>query len=58
MILKVSENTVTIRDENNIIYTINTTEDDLNVGEHIIIEYEGTLNKNQEKQTIQITSLQ
>lgn len=58
MILKVSENTVTIRDENNIIYTINTTGDDLNVGEHIIIEYEGTLNKNQEKQTIQITSLQ
>ena len=58
MILKVSENTVTIRDENNIIYTINTTEDNLNVGEHIIIEYEGTLNKNQEKQTIQITSLQ
>lgn len=58
MILKVSENTVTIRDENNIIYTINTTEDNLNAGEHIIIEYEGTLNKNQEKQTIQITSLQ
>lgn len=56
-VLKISENTMTLQDENNIIYTIETENENLAVGDTITLEYDGTLNKNQENQTIQITSL-
>lgn len=56
-VLKISENTMTLQDENNIIYTIETENENLAVGDTVTLEYDGTLNKNQENQTIQITSL-
>ena len=57
IVLKISENTMTLQDENNIIYTIETENENLAVGDTITLEYDGILNKNQENQTIQITSL-
>jgi len=57
LVLKTSENKITIQDENNIIYTFETTPKDIAVGDSITLKYEGTLNKNQEYQTIEITSL-
>lgn len=57
IVLKISENKVTLQDKNNIIYTVETENEDVQVGDTITLEYDGTINKNQENQTIQITSI-
>ena len=44
LVLKTSENKITIQDENNIIYTFETTPKDITVGDSITLKYKGTLN--------------
>lgn len=45
-----SSNKLTVKDQNNLIYTFNISQNDYKIGDNIIIEYTGILNKNLEKQ--------
>jgi len=55
-ILTKNDNSITIQDKNNIIYTFKTDNIDTKIGENILLEYTGLLNKNNEFQDINITS--
>lgn len=55
-VLAVSNNNLTVQDQENIIYTIENKYTNINIGDHILIEYSGFLNKNKEKQNISVTN--
>lgn len=50
-IINTTENKLTVQDEENIIYTFSVEKSNLKLGEEIIIEYSGLLDKNKEFQT-------
>ncbi len=47
---------ITVKDNNNIIYTFELDEEDLEVGDYILLEYAGLIDKNKEKQDAKIIS--
>lgn len=47
---------ITVQDNNNIIYTFNEENTDLNIGDNILIKYSGIINKNTEHQKIKVIS--
>jgi len=53
-VLSVSNNDLTIQDSENIIYTVEIKNTSVNIGDNILIEYTGILDKNKEKQDISI----
>lgn len=56
-VLSVSSDELTVRDENNIIYTFKDfNNENLAVGENFILKYQGTLDKNKCVQTVKILS--
>ena len=52
IVLSINESSITLRDSNHIIYTININATDVSIGDNILIEYTGELNKNKEVQDI------
>lgn len=56
-VLSIIDDNVVIQDDSNIIYTIDILDTKLTIGERIIIEYTGILDKNKEKQDIKITKV-
>lgn len=55
-VLSVSGTDLTVQDNENIIYTLEIKDTNVNIGDHILIEYTGLLNKNKEKQDIKVTN--
>lgn len=53
-ILSVGNRTLTVQDENNIIYTFETDNLEADIGDYVVIKYTGLLDKNNENQTISI----
>lgn len=53
-ILSINDNKLTLNDSNNIIYTFNIEDILANVGDKILIEYTGLLDKNKELQNVNI----
>ena len=47
---------ITVKDNNNIIYTFELDEEDLEVGDYVLLEYAGLIDKNKEKQDAKIIS--
>ena len=58
MIIAKNSNKITIRDEENIIYTFENYSVDANIGDTIILRYTGILNKNTENQQTEIFEYQ
>ncbi len=57
-ILEVSNNSITVSDKDNIIYTfVGDGNDSFDIGEMVNIKYDGKLNKNKEKQTAKVVSV-
>ena len=56
-IISISNNKITIQDKNNIIYSFNKDFPKSTIGTKVEITYEGKLNKNQEKQNINIKEI-
>lgn len=54
VVLYTTDSTLTVQDSNHVIYTMNTGNIDVSVGDNILIEYTGVLNKNSEKQEVSI----
>lgn len=52
IVLSINESSITLRDSNHIIYTININAIDVSIGDNVLIEYTGELNKNKEIQDI------
>ena len=52
IVLSITDSSITLRDVNHIIYTININVVDVSVGDNILIEYTGELNKNKEIQNM------
>ena len=52
IVLSINESSITLRDSNHIIYTININAIDVSIGDNVLIEYTGELNKNKEVQDI------
>lgn len=50
-VLAVGNTSLTVQDKNNIIYTFNMKDIKADIGDNILIEYTGLLNKNMKKQT-------
>ena len=53
-VVSMGENTVTVLDSNNIIYTLEVSSNNLIVGDKILIEYTGLLDKNTEIQDVSV----
>lgn len=53
-VIAINDNKITVQDSTNIIYTFNLKKDNIKLGDNIVFEYEGKLNKNTEYQTIDI----
>ena len=49
-VITINDDKITLQDNNNIIYTIETNDLTVNVGGKLIIEYDKKLNKNMENQ--------
>ena len=49
-VIGVNDGTFTVQDSNNIIYTFGLDDNSLEIGEVVKLEYDGSLNKNKEKQ--------
>jgi len=45
---------ITIQDNNNIIYTFNEENKELNIGDNVLIKYTGIINKNTEQQDVKV----
>jgi len=57
-VLEVSSDYITVSDKDNVIYTfLGNGNDSFDVGESISIKYNGKLNKNKEKQTAKVVSV-
>lgn len=54
VVLSHDNNTLTVQDNNNIIYTLAFTDHNIEVGSTIVIEYTGSLNKNIQLQEVKI----
>lgn len=54
VVLYATDSTVTVQDSGHVIYTIDATDMDVNVGDNILIEYTGVLDRNREKQDVLI----
>lgn len=54
-IIAKDNNQITIQDQKNIIYTFNESVNDLKLGNNILLEYTGLLDKNRELQDVAIT---
>lgn len=54
VVLYTTDSTLTVQDSNHVIYTMNAGNIDVSVGDNILIEYTGVLNKNSEKQEVSI----
>lgn len=52
IVLSINESSITLRDSNHIIYTVNINATDVSIGDNVLIEYTGELNKNKEVQDI------
>ena len=52
IVLSINESSITLRDSNHIIYTVNINAIDVSIGDNVLIEYTGELNKNKEVQDI------
>ena len=52
IVLSITDSNITLRDVNHIIYTVNINDADVSIGDNILIEYTGELNKNKEIQNI------
>lgn len=57
-VITINDDKITLQDNNNIIYTIETNDLTVNVGDKLIIEYDKKLNKNMENQEINIINYQ
>lgn len=55
-VVSVSNTNLTIRDSENIIYTVEIKDTNINAGDNISIEYTGLIDKNKEKQDIKVTN--
>ncbi len=53
-VLKKTDKKLTVQDENNVIYTFLSNHEDILLGDKIIIEYTGVLNKNKELQSSKV----
>lgn len=54
MVLQYKDKRVTIQDSNHVIYTFSNVKSDFSIGDQVIVEYTGILNKNQNKQSCQV----
>ena len=52
IVLSITDSSITLRDVNHIIYTVNIDATDVSIGDNVLIEYTGELNKNKEVQDI------
>lgn len=55
-VISIKDDSLTVQDENNIIYTFNVVSNNLMTGDNILIEYTGLLNKNTEMQDISVVN--
>lgn len=55
MVVSVNGNDLMIQDNENIIYTLEIKDTNVSIGDHVLIEYTGLLNKNKDKQDIKVT---
>ena len=54
IVLSITDSSITLRDVNHIIYTVNIDATDVSIGDNVLIEYTGELNKNKEVQDISV----
>lgn len=55
-VLTTNDSELTIQDSDNIIYTFNVDDIDLNIGDKVLLKYTGLLNKDKELQNCSVTS--
>lgn len=56
VVLYTSDTTLTVQDSNHVIYTMNVQDVNVDIGDSIMIEYTGVLDKNSEKQEVSIVN--
>lgn len=56
-VINSNTNKLTVQDDQNIIYTFDVEKNKFNVGDNLVIEYTGLLNKNKERQTTDLVNI-
>ena len=56
VVLYTTDSTLTVQDSNHVIYTMDVKDIDVSVGDNILIEYTGVLDKNSENQEVSIVN--